>query len=92
MMKHRIQLRPCLPCAQGRKFGEVFSFVPDGTYISLILGPTDESVGYFLSPCRATNTTNRVGGCLARLSISSFYRHSSFVIRHCLITSSLFRP
>ncbi len=33
----------------GRKFGDVFSFVPD------LL--TDESVGYLLSPCRAGDMT-----------------------------------
>jgi hypothetical protein len=40
----------------GRKFGDVFSSVPDGAYVSWLLAPNDESVGYFLSPCRAGNT------------------------------------
>src|SRR6185369_13996124 len=79
--KSRIELNSCLLGAQGRKFGEVFSFVPDGTYISLLLGPTDESVGNFLSPCRAMNTaTNRVGGCLAPSKY--FVLLSSFVIAY----------
>src|ERR1051325_7317443 len=33
--------------------GRQSSFVPDGTCLASPFAPTDESVGYFLSPCRA---------------------------------------
>src|SRR5258705_2184983 len=43
--------------APGHKFGDVFFFRPCRDLSLPIPLPTDESVGYFLSPCRARNMT-----------------------------------
>ncbi len=56
-MSAQDQLCLLLPSTLGHNFGDVSSFVPDGTYHGRPLLPTDKSVGYFLSPCRAGDMT-----------------------------------